>query len=822
MLTVVEKGVTESKYYAALAGQKLTEPSSLESCHVLRIKAAPFGHNAPLKPIRNAQGIIIDQEEWPLAERGLKLTLTIAATDKTTHISELFEQIFGPDPLQLQRLSFAISVSDDEGEASAPLSLDQMKVTGSTDAPTFSATLPELRRVQSTIQVTTQIVSAGQWRVGEITVGLVCGNKAAKFVVASASESRGFQLKIDDDQGRTVSAGSALWHRVGGGEVAAFLNKDLRITRFAPQLASERQRFTIALDAMYDQIKPDSWAIIVRGDKSWVRKIEQVHTISKAAYGMSGRVTQLVLEGDVQKEDWLDASDTTLLTLRNTTIYAQSEPLTIVDEPITSDVADKYIVLDGLYDGLEEGRWVIVSGERTDLGVVDSELAMIASVREGFGTDDSGAEVTSSTTLTSVRGEVEESSSAPPGDTLHTKIFFVVPLANSYKRDTVTIYGNVVKATHGETRKEVLGSGDGRQGHQRFTLKQKPLTYLAAASATGAASTLEVRVNDVLWHKAEDLTDAGPNDRVYVTQADDEENTTVVFGDGLAGARLPSGVENIRATYRNGIGRPGNVAAQQISLLATRPLGVKGVINPLDATGGADRDTRDQARRNAPLGVTALDRLVSVRDYADFALTYAGIGKASAMRLSDGRRQAVHLTIAGLDDIPIAKSSDLYRGLTQALHRLGDPQQQVIIETRDQVLLVIKARVRLLSDYEWETTEPRIRSAMLTAFGFDGRDLGQPVYCSEIIRVIESVPGVAFVDVDLLAGVSGADIATAADLEAKLKELAQSTTGANPVPPEQPIAANLARRDSTGEIHAAQLAFLSPALPQTLMLEVIE
>ena len=169
-----------------------------------------------------------------------------------------------------------------------------------------------------------------------------------------------------------------------------------------------------------------------RGDPSSVRKIEQVHTISKAAYGMSGRVTQLVLEGDVQKEDWLDASERAPR-LRDPIIYARSRPTRIVDEPVTSDVAGKYIVLDGLYDGLEEGRWVIVSGERIDLGVVDSELAMIASVSEGVGTDDSGAEVTRSTTLTSVRGEVEEPSSAPPGDTLHTKVFFVVPFAHWYQ-----------------------------------------------------------------------------------------------------------------------------------------------------------------------------------------------------------------------------------------------------------------------------------------------------------------------------------------------------------------------------------------------------
>ena len=49
----------------------------------------------------------------------------------------------------------------------------------------------------------------------------------------------------------------------------------------------------------------------------------------------------------------------------------------------------------------------------------------------------------------------------------------------------------------------------------------------------------------------------------------------MTFGDGVHGARLPTGVENVTAIYRNGIGTPGNVRARQISLLATRPLGVK-------------------------------------------------------------------------------------------------------------------------------------------------------------------------------------------------------------------------------------------------------
>ena len=81
--------------------------------------------------------------------------------------------------------------------------------------------------------------------------------------------------------------------------------------------------------------------------------------------------------------------------------------------------------------------------------------------------------------------------------------------------------------------------------------------------------------------------------------------------------------------------------------------GLKGVINPLPATGGADRESRDRARRNIPLAVMALDRLVSTQDYADFARTFAGIGKASAKELSNGRQTIVHVTIAKADDIAI-------------------------------------------------------------------------------------------------------------------------------------------------------------------------
>src|SRR5262249_9717351 len=152
--------------------------------------------------------------------------------------------------------------------------------------------------------------------------------------------------------------------------------------------------------------------------------------------------------------------------------------------------------------------------------------------------------------------------------------------------------------------------------------------------------------------------------------------------------------DNVKAVYRNGIGKPGNVKAQKITLLATKPLGVKDVINPLRASGGADRETRDQARANAPLALMALDRFASPSDSADFARTFAGIGKAVAVEISDSVRTVVHVTIAGADDIPIDPSSDLFINLRQALRDLGDPFQPIELATRELLVLVLAANLR--------------------------------------------------------------------------------------------------------------------------------
>jgi len=577
----------------------------------------------------------------------------------------------------------------------------------------------------------------------------------------------------------------------------------------ALQRAHEEES-TIYLEGSVPGILPASWVVIEEARTGLTKKFTGDHQsvllfakasapnpgISRFNYGLSGKATQIGLlnEDGTAEQPWLDLKDgqDDFDAIRNTVVYARSEELALAEEPVEDDVAGDQLELDDLYDGLTSGRWAVVSGERTDVqgveGVTAAEVVMIAGVTQGFDPD-------------------------LPGDRTHTVLGLSSKLAYTYRRDTVVVSGNVARATHGESVSETLGSGDGARGYQSFTLKQPPLTYIAAATPSGAQDTLQVRVNDVLWPEADSLAILQSGERGYATAQSDDGRTTVSFGDRLHGARLPTGVENVRAAYRMGIGSGGNVAAEQISLLTSRPQGLKAVLNPVAATGGADPETADQARANAPTTTLALDRLVSVQDYADYARTFAGIAKADAVRLPDRGRTVVHLTIAGAADAAIDPTSDLYLALLGSLRAYGDPFVPLQVAVRDLLLVVMGARVAVGPEYEWASVEPRVRALLLDRFGFERRRLAQDLPASELIAAIRGVEGVAAVDLDALGAVGEATLAaSAADPEGLAGVIGLATRlRALPARPGRGV-------QTQALISPAQILILDPSVPDTLIL----
>ena len=809
--------------YPALAAAAVTPALALLNLYALRVKAAPFGHNAPRKPVLDSQGIVQTTEEWPLADPtvvGVALTLTA--------------------PLAAARPELARSKTENtSGEAPNGSSAEAGGL------PVESVTLFAQTGDSNTV-AQVQGVATGSYPSGGgsviVEVDVTRAQQTFRFtqvpqtiILAATASVSAVSVTVSGGAPQLVVLGQTLQYAQGGDviRIATAASPGLVSIQVSVETLSgpsEQDRSILLLDSQYDQILPGSWVLITRPDPSGMgqkvifAQVQGADTVSQTAYGFTNTVTKLTLD-----QDWLDASDRRLDVVRNTVVYAQSEALTLTDGPVTAPPADNSptsgsgsqppasgsqppasggqsqppaggspapdgddqppvsgdsIPLDSLYDGLKAGRWLVVAGERADAGVQGvpaAELVQLANVTQGF-----------------APATADPNAPPLPGDTLHSTLHLTSSLAYAYKRSTLTIYGNVVAATHGQTQAETLGSGDAGQSFQTFALHQKPLTFLSAPTESGAADTLQVRVNSVLWHEADALSDLGPNDHGYVTQTDDNDQTSVIFGNGVQGARPPNGAENIRAVYRSGIGTPGNLAAGRISQLATRPLGVKAVVNPLLATGGADREDRDTARRNAALAVKALDRLVSVQDYEDFARAYAGIGKAAAELVTGGLRPRVSLTVAGPDDSLLTTDSDLLKNLLKSLRDFGDPDLGVGVVPATRTLLIFAADIVLLPDYEWNSVAAQIRQSVEARFAFAVRDLGQGVPKSEAVAALQSVEGVSHVAFTVFDSFP-------LDPSDKLPERLAA------------LAAGLGDRDRIAA-GSTEVVFFSPDVPDTLLL----
>lgn len=342
---------------------------------------------------------------------------------------------------------------------------------------------------------------------------------------------------------------------------------------------------------------------------------------------------------------------------------------------------------------------------------------------------------------------------------INSRLTLQTGLSNIFDHNSVEINANTARASHGESIiNEVLGSGNGAFANQRFQLNNIPLTYVSAATPSGGKSTLQVRVNGILWQEVESLFGTGARDQVYMVRHDNEGNSFLIFGDGINGARLPSGDENVHATYRKGIGLQGEVPIDRLKLMQSKPLGIREVNNYLPATGAAAPETFDQARMNAPLKVLTLDRIVSIQDYQDFTSAFSGVGKARAAQIWNGQRLFVHMTIASASGNTVQKNAALYRNLVQAIDQARDTTVPVSVDTFKPLNFELCANLKTDPRHRREEVEAAVRIALQTNFDFEHRNFGQSVTSAEVVAVIQRVPGVIAVNLsDLKISLPGTE-----------------------------------------------------------------
>jgi len=460
----------------------------------------------------------------------------------------------------------------------------------------------------------------------------------------------------------------------------------------------------VDLDAVYSKLAPGGWLVLTRPSTNSsgtptldanLYRLTNVSSISRSDHGLSGKISRILADTNLNLSGYYNAT-------RQAGALGQSELLPVPEQPLDYPLYGTYLDLEVLRPDLVGINAIAVTGKAQKIALnlsnpdtttvnfvpnddpsspvplAQSQILTLLQPPGLFASDGSIPGWSTSTqtvtlavadasgrtgTITTIVSNfvltlpassdpvVQESALVSQITQIatpyaHTRILLQSPLLNCYDRTVTTVNANVVAATAGAPVTELLGSGSAATPNQRFALKQSPLTYTQAATPTGSLSSLQVTANGAAWTAVPTLYNQPPTAPVYTVVNQPGGTATVQFGDGVEGATLPTGQSNIQANYRIGIGSAGNVAAGAITTLMDRPAGVSGVTNPLPATGGQDAQSADDIRANAPLSVLTLGRAVSITDYQNFAASFAGIAKASAIWLPNGANRGVFLTVA--------------------------------------------------------------------------------------------------------------------------------------------------------------------------------
>jgi uncharacterized phage protein gp47/JayE len=350
----------------------------------------------------------------------------------------------------------------------------------------------------------------------------------------------------------------------------------------------------------------------------------------------------------------------------------------------------------------------------------------------------------------------------PPGALPGSFVHLVLTVESdtlALKNTSAILMGNVISASHGETvTNEVLGSGNTSQKFQSFELQKNPLTYIPGPGPDGVVSSLNVRVNGLMWQEAAGLFGEPANAQMFSTSTAEDGKRQVQFGDGMQAALLPTGTANVTATYRVGSGIAGRVGANALTTLLDRLQGLSSVTNPLTAEGGADPETMPAIRNNAPRTVRTFGRIVSLQDFQDLITASGEVAKAEAIWIWDGFAPAVYLTVAGQAGGVFSDPSSLAVNLSNA----RDPNHRLLIGNYRSVPVQLSATILTLPQYVQADVLKAAINAVLNALSFDNLGLGQSIHLSGMYTVLQDVPGVQAADITLLAfrqpdGMSNAD-----------------------------------------------------------------
>jgi hypothetical protein len=328
--------------------------------------------------------------------------------------------------------------------------------------------------------------------------------------------------------------------------------------------------------------------------------------------------------------------------------------------------------------------------------------------------------------------------------------------------------GNVVLADHGASSGEVVLHPD-EEGRYRLPHDAVGLSRVLPHSAAPAYAAQALAPDPAATHPAivlrdsagrrwlprNDLLDAGPFSRVFVTEAEGSAPAVLRFGDGRLGMCPPRGP--LLARWRIGLGPEGNVGPDTLVHLVAPDVdrfdawaaSVLSVTNPVSAAGGAAAETLASIRARVPWAYQVQARCITDDDWAEAAAAVPGVRSARAQARWTGTWTTVEVSVQPAGGG--AADADLLERVRAALEPLRPMGHEVAVRGPRWAPLHVVLEVRVDPARTARSVEAALAAALGDGVAADGTPgffhpdrfgFGDPVYLSPLLAAAMAVPGV--------------------------------------------------------------------------------
>lgn len=258
------------------------------------------------------------------------------------------------------------------------------------------------------------------------------------------------------------------------------------------------------------------------------------------------------------------------------------------------------------------------------------------------------------------------------------------------------------------------------------------------------------------WTQVQFLVDYGPEDQVYSISVDQNQVTSITFGDNINGM-IPGVGLIIYATYTIGMGSAGNQPAGSVGVFVQD---IPGIIVPFQSagstlyqstamTGGSDPETNDQIRANAPQAYATQQRAVSLTDFENLALNVPGILMSSAVA-----NHSTSVTIYCLGPNYQAPSSALQGNLLNYMANRTLAGVTLSVGTPTLVATDVGTNstpvtLQVLPNYNQGVVVQNVTTALQAALSPPNTNFGTLLQVSSLYSAAMSVPGVQYIVIPL-------------------------------------------------------------------------